>query len=74
MLMNAAIVCCLMGAAVGVKGIPETMKKSLLNYSHLVNKEGLQRPEWLYPSLKVMRLTNLIFWQAPTTLKVKVKQ
>jgi hypothetical protein len=73
MMMNAAIVCYLMGAAVKVKKIPETMKKPLLSYSYLVTRKGSERPEWIYPSLKVMRLTNLVFWQAPSTVNVELK-
>lgn len=67
---NAAIVCCLMGAAWGLKGIPENMKLPLLSYRGPVNGKGLKRPEWIYPSLKVMRLANLVFWQAPASLKI----
>lgn len=65
---NAAIVCCLMGAAVRLKNIPEQMKKALLTYRPAVNDKDISRPDWICPALKVMRLTNLVFWQAPEKL------
>ena len=63
-----------MGAAVGLIGIPESIKGSLLTYLPKNTEKELGRPMYLYPAVKAMRLTNLVFNQAPKDLIMEPKQ
>ena len=52
--------------------IPESMKMPILTFIN--EDEKLNRPEYFFPALKAMRLTNLVFCQAPKELTIEPKQ
>lgn len=69
---NACIVGGLIGAAVGVDGVPEKMRKAVLDFG--TGKGGIDRPSWLYPGEHILGLVNEIYKMAPTKLEIVINE
>lgn len=64
---NACIVGGLVGAAVGVQGIPKNMAEKVLGFK---KGKGVPRPDWLYPGSKILKAIEDIYNIAPESLSI----
>lgn len=70
---NAAIVCGLIGAAVGLSGLPQEMVGKVMTFD---SKEGAHhrvqtRPDYLIPKRHLWRMMKQIYQEAPAELTVQ---